>query len=68
MKKISIAIFTAQELIISFVYLLETVNILREGELVQKRSNRRKVQLLFLANIALVAIDTTVITLEFMAL
>ncbi|KAF2463780.1 uncharacterized protein BDR25DRAFT_244746 [Lindgomyces ingoldianus] len=67
MEKISIALFTAQELIVSSVYLMETVRILRVGELVQKRSNRRKIQLLFLANVAIICIDVITITLEFLA-
>ncbi|KAF2653474.1 hypothetical protein K491DRAFT_602720, partial [Lophiostoma macrostomum CBS 122681] len=68
MEKVSIVMFTVQEIIISSVYLFETVRILRVGELVHKKSNRRRVQLLFLANIAIIAIDVTTITLEFVGL
>ncbi|KAF2790720.1 hypothetical protein K505DRAFT_364466 [Melanomma pulvis-pyrius CBS 109.77] len=68
MEKIAIAVFTVQELIISGVYLSETVRILKVGELVQKKSNRRRIQMLFLANVAIIAIDVTTVTLEFLAL
>jgi hypothetical protein len=68
MEKIAISVFTVQELIISGVYLSETVRILKFGELVQKKSNRRRIQMLFLANIAIIAIDVTTVTLEFLAL
>jgi hypothetical protein len=66
--KIAIVMFTAQELIISSVYLWESVRILRVGELVQKKSNRHRIQLLFLANIVIIAMDVITITLEFSAL
>ncbi|KAF2105466.1 hypothetical protein BDV96DRAFT_451516, partial [Lophiotrema nucula] len=68
MEKISIAVFTTQELIISSVYLFETVRILRVGEMVQKKSNRRRIQMLFLANIAIVAVDIITISLEMSSL
>ncbi|KAJ4295317.1 hypothetical protein N0V90_007328 [Kalmusia sp. IMI 367209] len=68
MEKISISMFTVQELIISSVYLYETVRILRASELVQKKSKRRSIQLLFLANLAIISIDVTTIALEFSAL
>jgi hypothetical protein len=68
MERISISVFTFQELLISFVYLKETLRILHTGELIHKATTRRRIQLLFLANIALIAIDTTTVTLEFLAL
>jgi hypothetical protein len=68
MEKVAIAIFTAQELIISGVYLYETVRILQVGEMVQKKSNRRRIQMLFLANVAIIAVDICTVTLEFLAL
>jgi hypothetical protein len=68
MEKISVAILTAQELIISIVYLLASVRILRIGESVQRKGNRRRIWLLLLANVAIIAIDISTITLEFMAL
>ncbi|KAF1950940.1 hypothetical protein CC80DRAFT_387577, partial [Byssothecium circinans] len=68
MEKISIAIFTGQELIISSVYLFETTRILRVGDLVQKKSSRRCIQKLFLANIAIIALDVVTMSLEFSAL
>jgi hypothetical protein len=68
MEKIAISVFTVQELIISGVYLSETVRILQVNELVQKKSNRRRIQMLFLANVAIIAIDVTTVTLEFLAL
>lgn len=67
-EKICISVFTAQELIISSVYLWESVRILRVGELVQKKSNRRRIQKLFLANVIIVAMDVITLTLEFSAL
>jgi hypothetical protein len=68
MERISISVFTFQELLISIVYLKETLRILHTGELIHKATTRRRIQLLFLANIALIAIDTTTVTLEFLAL
>jgi hypothetical protein len=67
-EKIAISVFTAQELIISSVYLWESVRILRVGEMVQKKSNRRRIQKLFLANIVIIAMDVITLTLEFSAL
>jgi hypothetical protein len=67
-EKIAISVFTAQELIISSVYLWESVRILRVGEMVQKKSNRRRIQQLFLANIVIIAMDVITLTLEFSAL
>ncbi|KAF2002673.1 hypothetical protein P154DRAFT_573875 [Amniculicola lignicola CBS 123094] len=54
MEKITVAVFTVQELIISGVYLMETVKILQVGKMVHKKDSRRKVQMLFLANIAII--------------
>ncbi|KAF2492997.1 hypothetical protein BU16DRAFT_95743 [Lophium mytilinum] len=68
MEKISISVFTAQELIISSVYLWETVRILRVGEMVRKKSNIRRIQLLFLANIAIISVDIITISLEMSSL
>jgi hypothetical protein len=62
-EKIAISVFTVQELIISSVYLWESVRILRVGELVQKKSNRRRIQKLFLANVIIITL-----ALEFSAL
>jgi len=67
-EKIAISVFTIQELIISSVYLWESVRILRVGELVQKESNRRRIQRLFLANVVIIAMDVITLTLEFSAL
>jgi hypothetical protein len=68
MEKISVSILTAQELIISMVYLFAAVRILRIGESVQRKGNRRRIWLLVAANVAIIAIDICTITLEFMAL
>jgi hypothetical protein len=68
MEKISIAILTTQEVIISLVYLMAAVRILRVGESLQRKGNRRRVQLLFLANILIICVDICTITLEYLAL
>jgi hypothetical protein len=68
MEKISVAIFTTQEIIISVVYLVAAVRILRVGESLQRKGNRRRVQLLFLANVVIICIDVCTITLEYLAL
>ncbi|KAF2678316.1 hypothetical protein K458DRAFT_395129 [Lentithecium fluviatile CBS 122367] len=67
-EKVAISLFTAQELIISSVYLWESMRILRVGELVQKKTNRRRIQKLFLANIVIIFMDVATLTLEFKAL
>jgi hypothetical protein len=68
MEKISVAILTTQELIISIVYLVAATRILRVGETLQRKGNRRRIQLLVLANIAIICIDVCTITLEYLAL
>jgi uncharacterized membrane protein YqjE len=68
MEKVSVVILTVQEVIISSIYLFETVRILKVGELVQKKSNRRRIQMLFVANIAIICIDVITVSLEFLAL
>ncbi|KAG9186255.1 hypothetical protein G6011_02811 [Alternaria panax] len=68
MEKISVVILTVQEIIISMVYLMAAVRILQVGETLQKKGNRRRVQLLFLANVVIICIDVCTVTLEHMAL
>jgi len=68
MEKISVSNSTAQELIISMVYLLAATRILRVGESLQRKGKRRRIWLLVAANVAIIAIDICTITLEFMAL
>lgn len=68
MEKVAIFIFTAQEIIISGTYLYQTTRILRASEIMQKRSNRRRIQMLFLANICIIAVDIVTISLELSAL
>lgn len=68
MEKIAVSILTTQEVIISMVYLIATVRILRIGESVQRKGNRRRIKMLFLANVAIICIDVCTITLEFLAL
>jgi hypothetical protein len=68
MEKTSVAILTTQEIIISVVYLVAAVRILRVGESLQRKGNRRRVQLLFLANVVIICIDVCTITLEYLAL
>lgn len=68
LEKISVAVFTLQELIISSIYLYETVRVLRVGEKILKKNNRRRFELLFLTNVAIIAIDVCLVTLEFLAL
>ena len=67
MEKISVAILTTQEVIISVVYLVAAVRILRLGESVQRKGNQRRVQLLFLANVVIICVDICTITLEYLA-
>jgi hypothetical protein len=66
MEKLSISIFTAQELIISGVYLVSAVRILRVGESLQRKGVRRRIWMLILATIAIICIDICVVTLELM--
>jgi hypothetical protein len=66
MEKVSIAVFTAQELIISGVYLVSAIRILRVGESLQRKGVRRRIWMLILATIAIICIDICVVTLEFM--
>ncbi|KAF2036503.1 hypothetical protein EK21DRAFT_45352, partial [Setomelanomma holmii] len=68
MEKVSVAILTTQEIIISIVYLVAATRILRIGESLQRKGNRRRIQLLVLANIAIICIDVCTITLEYLAL
>ncbi|KAF2124493.1 hypothetical protein P153DRAFT_361198 [Dothidotthia symphoricarpi CBS 119687] len=68
MEKISVAILSAQELIISLVYLSEAVRILRVSETLQRKGNRHRIKMLLLANLAIICIDICIITLEFLAL
>ena len=68
MEKVSVAILTTQEVIISVVYLIATVRILKIGESVQRKGNRHRIKMLFLANVAIICIDICTITLEYMAL
>ncbi|KAF2853832.1 hypothetical protein T440DRAFT_290785 [Plenodomus tracheiphilus IPT5] len=67
MEKIAVAILTTQEMIISIVYLISAVRILRFSESVQRKGNRRRIKLLFLANVAIICIDICTVTLEYMA-
>ena len=66
-EKVVVGLFTLQELIISSVYLWETVRILRAGQLV-KQKNRHRIEKLFLANIAIICLDITTVTLEFLSI
>jgi hypothetical protein len=66
MEKVSISIFTAQELIISAVYLISASHILRVGESLQRKGVRRRIWMLILATITIICIDICVVTLEFM--
>jgi hypothetical protein len=68
MEKISLVILTSQEIIISLVYLFAAVRILRIGESIQRKGNRRRTKLLFLANVLIICVDICTVTLEFMAL
>jgi hypothetical protein len=67
MEKISVAIPTTQEVLISVVYLVAAVRSLRLGESVKRNGNCRRVQLLFLANVVIICIDVCTITLEYLA-
>ena len=67
MERISVAVLTTQEIIISVVYLVAAVRICRMGETLQRKGCRRKVRLLFLANVFIIFIDVCTITLEYMA-
>lgn len=68
MEKISVAILTTQELIISIVYLVQATRILQIRESLQRKGNHRRIRLLVLANIAIIALDVVTITLEYLAL
>ncbi|KAL1597281.1 hypothetical protein SLS60_008865 [Paraconiothyrium brasiliense] len=66
-EKVTVALFTAQELIISSVYIYETVKILRVGEMM-RQNNRHRILKLLAANIAVMCLDVSTITLEYSAL
>jgi hypothetical protein len=67
MEKISVAVLSVQEVIISAVYLAAAVRILRIGENLQRRGNHRRIRLLLLTNVVIVCIEICTITLEYMA-
>ncbi|KAI8938888.1 hypothetical protein NX059_004746 [Plenodomus lindquistii] len=66
MEKISVTFLTTPEVMISLMYLVSTVRILRIRESVQRKGNRQRIKLLFLANIAIICIEICTITLEYM--
>lgn len=66
-EKVTVALFTVQELIISSVYIYETVKILRVGEMM-RQNNRHRILQLLTANIAVMCLDVATVTLEYSAL
>ncbi len=68
MEKISVAILTTQEIIISLVYLAASIRILHTGQALDRKGNRHRIKLLLLSNMVIIALDVCVITLEFLAL
>ncbi|KAL6795815.1 hypothetical protein GGI42DRAFT_363208 [Trichoderma sp. SZMC 28013] len=65
-ERMEVIIFFIQEVMISTVYIIETINIMRiENFLGNHQSSRRLMHHLVIVNVLVILLDSTIITLEF---
>ncbi|KAK4541281.1 hypothetical protein LTR36_008197 [Oleoguttula mirabilis] len=67
-EKVSLCLFFIQEVIISSLYIWETIKVLRISSAVKQGSKYRRMRNLCLANVAILALDVCLLSLEFAAL